>query len=50
VSAPGPDRRVFVDTSAYYAAVDRRDADHSAVAATVVIAHVPLHDEDGGEL
>ena len=26
---------VFVDTSAYYAAVDRRDASHAAVAATI---------------
>lgn len=31
----GPDRRIFVDTSAYYAAVDRRDIDHEA-AATVL--------------
>lgn len=29
------DQRVFVDTSAYYAAVDRRDNSHAAVAATM---------------
>lgn len=32
---PASDRRVFVDTSAYYAAVDRRDTDHDAAAATM---------------
>ena len=35
MSAPGTDRRVFVDSSAYYAAVDRGDASHAAVAATM---------------
>jgi predicted nucleic acid-binding protein len=35
MSVPAGDRRVFVDTSAYYAAVDRRDASHAAVAATM---------------
>jgi predicted nucleic acid-binding protein len=32
---PEADSRVFVDTSAYYAAVDRRDASHAQVAATL---------------
>jgi uncharacterized protein len=35
MSSPEADARVFVDTSAYYAAVDRRDASHAAVAATM---------------
>lgn len=35
MSPSGSDRRVFVDTSAYYAAADRRDADHVVVAATM---------------
>ena len=35
MSPPEADARVFVDTSAYYAAVDRRDASHAAVAATM---------------
>lgn len=30
-----PDRRVFVDTSAYYAAADRRDAQNRAMIATM---------------
>ncbi len=29
------DRRVFVDTSAYYAVIDRRDADHRGAVATM---------------
>ena len=29
------DPRVFVDSSAYYAAIDRRDADHTAARATM---------------
>lgn len=29
------DRRIFVDSSAYYATIDRRDADHVAAAATM---------------
>lgn len=33
--SPGSDRRVFVDTSAYYAAIDRRDFDHDATAAVM---------------
>ena len=33
--SPEEYRRVFVDTSAYYAAVDRRDASHAAVASTM---------------
>jgi predicted nucleic acid-binding protein len=37
MSASERDRRVFVDTSAYYAAVDRRDASHAAVAATMPV-------------
>jgi predicted nucleic acid-binding protein len=35
MSVPESDRRVFVDTSAYYAAVDRRDIDHEAMAAAM---------------
>jgi predicted nucleic acid-binding protein len=35
MSSPATDRRVFVDSSAYYAAVDRGDASHAAVAATM---------------
>ena len=35
MSSPATDRRVFVDSSTYYAAVDRGDADHAAVAATM---------------
>jgi predicted nucleic acid-binding protein len=35
MSSPEADPRVFVDTSAYYAAVDRRDAGHAAAAATM---------------
>jgi uncharacterized protein len=35
VNSPESDARIFVDTSAYYAAVDRRDASHAAVAATM---------------
>jgi uncharacterized protein len=35
MSSPEGDARIFVDTSAYYAAVDRRDASHAAVAATM---------------
>ena len=35
MSSPQADARIFVDTSAYYAAVDRRDASHAAVAATM---------------
>ncbi|HEY7033459.1 MAG TPA: PIN domain-containing protein [Thermomicrobiales bacterium] len=33
--SPATDRRVFVDSSAYYAAVDRGDAGHAAVVATM---------------
>lgn len=33
--SPWSDRRVFVDTSAYYAAIDRRDFDHDATAAVM---------------
>jgi predicted nucleic acid-binding protein len=32
VRSAATDRRIFVDSSAYYAAVDRRDASHPAVA------------------
>lgn len=35
MSAPRGDRRVFVDSSAYYATIDRRDADHAPAAATM---------------
>ena len=35
MSSPRGDRRVFVDTSAYYAATDRRDVDHEATSATL---------------
>ena len=35
MSSPEADARIFVDTSAYYAAVDQRDASHAAVAATM---------------
>ena len=37
MSAPEGNRRVLVGTSAYYAAVDQRDASHPAVAATLPI-------------
>jgi predicted nucleic acid-binding protein len=33
--SPARDRRLFVDTSAYYAATDRRDRDHVAAAAVM---------------
>lgn len=35
MSASHADPRIFVDTSAYYAAVDHRDAGHAVVAATM---------------
>jgi predicted nucleic acid-binding protein len=35
MSATAPDPRIFVDTSAYYAAVDGRDASHPVVSATM---------------
>lgn len=35
MSSPGRDRRVFVDTSAYFAAIDPRDASHLAAASAM---------------
>jgi predicted nucleic acid-binding protein len=35
MSASAHDRRVFVDTSAYFAVANRRDVDHAAASATM---------------
>lgn len=40
MSSPGSDRRVFVDTSAFFAAASRRDANHAA--ASAAMAHLIL--------